>query len=319
MLNVRQVSDILDVSPVRVKQILRDNPEFIINRESSNNGLIKIPHSTVRNLLENKGLSYKKRIVTIGMEKGGVGKSLLTINTAINLASRGARVLIIDLDPEACSTNHLAKENVDFDSFKTIYEVFKHSLQIKEIIVETRYAGLHLAPCRGKARRTDRLVSDRNPKKLLKDQMEGLDDYDLILFDVPPTFSKIISSAYLTSDLVIVPTFPDVWSLESVQLTIDDIKEDSDTFDAKMPDIKILMNKFNPSRRASQDAWKALIEDYKTLVLPFQIKESAQLQNSINEGYGIIETNANRNIKDQIDQLSQFICPLEIDEKKNFN
>ena len=79
------------------------------------------------------------------------------------------------------------------------------------------------------------------------------------------------------------------------------------------------MNKFNPNRRASQDAWKVLIEDYKTLVLPFQIKESAQLQNSINDGYGIIETRANRNIKEQIDQLSQFICPLEIDEKRNLN
>ncbi|RLA59954.1 MAG: hypothetical protein DRQ88_12075 [Epsilonproteobacteria bacterium] len=319
MLNVRQVSDILDVTPVRVKQILKDNPEFTINRESANNGLIKIPHSTVRSLLGIKGMFYKKRIVTIGMEKGGVGKSLLTINTAINLSSRGTRVLIIDLDPEACATNHLAKEDTDFDALKTIYEVYKHDMQIKETIVETRYPGLHLAPCRGKARRTDRLVSDRNPKKLLRNQMEGLEEYDLILFDVPPTFSKIISSAYLTSDLVILPTFPDVWSLESVQLTIDDIKEDSEAFEAAMPEIKILMNKFNPNRKASQDAWKILIEDYKTLVLPFQIRESAQLQNSINDGFGIIETRANRNIKEQIDQLSQFICPLEINEKRNLN
>jgi chromosome partitioning protein len=313
MLNVRQVSDILDVSPVRVKQILKENPNFVINRENSNNGIIKIPHSTVRNLLENKGLFYKKRIVTIGMEKGGVGKSLLTINTAINLSSRGARVLIIDLDPEACATNHLAKKDLDFNSFKTIYEVFKHGLQIKEIVVETRY------PCRGKARRADRLVSDRNPKKLLKDQMKGLVDYDLILFDVPPTFSKLISSAYLTSELVIIPTFPDIWSLESVQLTIDDIKEDSDNFEAIMPEIKILMNKFNPARKASQDAWDTLIEDYKTLVLPFQITESTHFQNSINEGFGVIETRANRNIKEQIDFLSQYICPLEADKKIRFN
>ena len=64
---------------------------------------------------------------------------------------------------------------------------------------------------------------------------------------------------------------------------------------------------------------KILIEDYKTLVLPFQIRESAQLQNSINDGFGIIETRANRNIKEQIDQLSQFICPLEINEKRNLN
>ena len=125
MLSVRQVSDILDITPTRVKQILKDHSQLEIRRESKNNGIIKIPHSTVRNILEIKGMTYQSNIVTIGMEKGGVGKSLLTINTAINLASKGARVLVIDLDPEACATNHLAKEDADFENFETIYEVFK--------------------------------------------------------------------------------------------------------------------------------------------------------------------------------------------------
>lgn len=41
MLSVRQVSDILDITPTRGKQILKDHSQLEIWRESKNNGIIK--------------------------------------------------------------------------------------------------------------------------------------------------------------------------------------------------------------------------------------------------------------------------------------
>ena len=320
MLNVRQVASLIEVTPVRIKQILKEKPSLKHERGEGTYGVIRIPNSTVRYILNSKQKTFRKTIATIGMEKGGVGKSLLTCNVAINLSLNGCRVLIVDLDPEASATNLLIPENADFTNLKSIYEVFKHDLPLKKIIAKTRYEGLDIVPCRGKARRVDRLVSDLNPKNLLKDKMEGLDKYDLIMFEIPPTFSKIISSAYLTSDLVVMPTFPDAWSIESIQLTIDDITEDAKTFEASTPEIRVLMNKFNPSRTASKEAWEQLINTYKNLVLPFQIKDSADLQNSVNNGLSVFETKCMREVREIIKTLADFICPIiSVDEQKMQN
>ena len=226
------------------------------------------------------------------------------------MSFRGAKVLIIDLDPEACITNLIIQPTNADNTFATIFEVMKNDLKFKDIIEPTKYEGIDIIGCKGLARRAERIVSDQNPRKILTSKMEGLDQYDLILFDVPPTFSRLISSAYLTSKLIVMPTFPDSWSIESLQLTIDDIHEDCKQFDCSIPEIKILINKFLADRRASKDAWQVLSRDFGKYLLPYQIKESASLQNFVNEGISIFETTGHLEIKDTLHSLCSSICPL---------
>ena len=84
-------------------------------------------------------MAYRPTIATFGNEKGGVGKSLITINVAIQRAQQGARVLIIDLDPEACATNFLLKEEYFNKDFFTMLEVFKNNTSFKDAIIPSRY------------------------------------------------------------------------------------------------------------------------------------------------------------------------------------
>ena len=203
MYGTTDVARLLNVSRPRIKQLCAENNIAYIKKNKSSR--IKFPNKSVRDLIKIKGFSFEQQTVTIGQEKGGIGKSLLTFNVATNLCFMGARVLIIDLDPEACTTNVLINSNEE--KYQTIYEVLKHDLQFKDVIKKTKYDGLDLVGCKGVARRAERLVNDQNPKKILKDKMQNLENYDLILFDIPPSFSRLISSAYLSSDLVVMPTF----------------------------------------------------------------------------------------------------------------
>lgn len=309
MIDTKTASNILGITPHRIKQIV-DDYKIPTHKKPGRNTRVKFSNSAFRELLRLRGFDYDKSIVTIGQEKGGVGKSLLTFNVAVNMAFRGAKVLIIDLDPEACVTNLIIKPENEDETFSTIFEAAKYDLQFKDIIEKTKYDGIDIVGCKGVARRAERIVSDQNPKKILTSKMKGLEKYDLILFDVPPTFSRLISSAYLTSDLVVMPTFPDSWSIESLQLTIDDIKEDCSQFDSKLPEIKILMNKFFAERKASKDAWGVLSKEFGEFLLPYQIKESAALQNFVNEGISIFETTGHLEIKDAFNSICSVICPL---------
>ena len=312
MITPAECAELLSLTDVRVKQILKEIiPENEIYRTKPEHGQIKLSSAQTRKIIEHRGMAYRPTIATFGNEKGGVGKSLITINVAIQRAQQGARVLIIDLDPEACATNFLLKEEYFNKDFFTMLEVFKNNTSFKDAIIPSRYESLDIVPCRGKASRAEKYVRDENLGTLIKSKMNDLVGiYDLILFEVPPTFSNIIASAYIASDIVVIPTFPDSWSLESVMLTIEDIQEEAKKWQLKSPDIRVILNKYRSDRTASKDAWALMMREFGNYVLPFQIKESADLQNSINDGKSLFETRSPKVIRESINMLADLVCPL---------
>ena len=308
MIKVKDAAGLLGVTDVRIKQVLNENKEYEFTRTSG--GVIQIAPSTVQKLLCHYNMAYKSIMATIGIEKGGCGKSLLTCNTAIYLSRMGCRVLIVDLDPEAHAT-HLFLTQDKVLGAKTICDVFNDDVQMADIIKHTHYSFLDIAPCGVKARKLDRMIGRSNPKKLLETKLENIKKhYDLILFDVSSWYARIIESAYISSDIVIIPTLPDIWSIESVKSTIDDIKESSSHFEARMPEIKVLMNKYNQKRIATSGGWELLLKLHKDKVLPFQIKDAAQIHNAINEGLSVFEYKTNRDVKESFCRLANTICPL---------
>jgi chromosome partitioning protein len=284
-----------------------------IERTKPVTGKILLSRDQTKELYEKRGFKFKRTVAVIGNQKGGVGKSLLTLNTAIKKAREGARVLIIDLDPESCATNFLLKDDAFDKEFKTMLEIFRDELVFKDAILPTKYDGLDIVPCMGKARRAEKFVRDEPLGTLMARKMEGLEAYDVILFEVPPTFSSIIEAAYIASDIVIMPCFPDAWSIESCMLTNEDIRDSSAKWSTETPEIKIILNKYNEHRKASKDAWSTLVRDFGDQVLPFTIKDTAELQNSINNGNSVFDkgVKASKVLKESISELAGFICPLE--------
>lgn len=284
-----------------------------IERTKPKTGKILLSRNQAKEIYEKRGFSFKKTIATLGNQKGGVGKSLLTINTAIKKAKEGAKVLIIDLDPESCATNFLLKDE-DFNTdFITMLEIFKDNIPFVDAVLSSKYSGLDIIPCKGKARRAEKFVRDENLGTLMQRKMKGLEDYDLILFEVPPTFSNIIEAAYITSDIVVMPCFPDAWSIESCMLTDEDIRESCEKWSAQIPEIRVVLNKYNENRNASKDAWSNLLKVFGEQVLPMKIKDTAELQNSINSGNSIFDkgVKASKILKESFSELSNFMCPLE--------
>lgn len=317
MITPNECAQLLSISHMRVKQLIKEHyTEDQIFRTKPEKGQIRLTSEQARKLICERGLKFQNTVATFGNEKGGVGKSLITINVGVRRAQQGARVLIIDLDPEACATNFLLDDRYFEQDYLTMLEVFKNDIKFEDAVLPTKYESLDVVPCRGKARRAEKFVRDENLGALMESKLGKLKEkYDLILFEVPPTFSNIIASAYISSNVVIIPTFPDSWSLESVLLTLEDVEEEANKWQRPIPEMKVLLNKYRPDRTASKDAWNTMMREFGSHVLPFQIKESADLQNSINDGKTIFETKSPKIVKEAITMLGDYVCPL-IDTKK---
>lgn len=313
MLNCKQASEVLKLSSVRVKQILKEHPALGVEKTDFNNGMIKISPKTMTSLLGLRGLIFKRKRIVIKQQKGGVGGTSLSLLSSMRLAQKGARILYIDLDSEANATSFLAPPDFDIGNANTMLEIFKNNTSPTECIVETRFENISMIPSKGMLRRVDRLLTEKNPKMLMDKILSSVEaDFDIIFMDLPPTYTRLTESAYLASDLVILPYDTSSFSIEGVMLTYEDLQASIAEYEVKREiEIKVLMNKYSTTTVASKEAFSAMAKIMNDKILPFTIKASSDIVNCINNGKNLFETKANAEVRANIDELCDYIAPLE--------
>lgn len=196
-------------------------------------------------------------IIAVINYKGGVGKTTITANLAAELAWRGYRVLVLDLDPQASMTfsfvkpdeweDKLAKDKTIkawFESFSSGSPVPLDSLIIEPTTVKEQLSekgqlhlisshlgliniDLELATELGGASLKQ---SKKNFLKVHRRLADGLSrigkkGYDVILIDCPPNFNITTKTAIVASDSILIPAKPDYLSTLGIDYLIRSLNE----------------------------------------------------------------------------------------------
>lgn len=312
MLSLQELAELAGCPLDEARRRLDRHPEWEAQKSGFGGRLTKIPPATTRALLADLGLGYTRRKVAVGIEKGGVGKSFISTHLGIYLAARGCRTLLIDLDPQSCATNLLLPEEHDYSALVTTLEIYSagSKLNYGQAVTPSRFPGLDLVPAKPKLRRLYRELPDLDPLALLDERLVGVEGYDLIIFDLPPMFGGLVAGAYLLSDLIVMPVVPDIWAFESVDLTLADLEEECRRRGRDLPACRILLNRFQAHRAASREALEELQQAYAERLYPFHIRESALVQNAINEGRPVFSGRCHPEIREALAGLAADACPL---------
>lgn len=148
-------------------------------------------------------------VTALGNQKGGVGKTFTTINLAHALAEQGRRVLVIDLDQQTNATTTLQA-----DGPLDILDLLRPGAQrtIGEATVPAAWKGIHVIPGSSNVQVTMEADPDAFAPFRLRDliarSQDDMGEYDDVLIDLPPALSKIVTSALLAADRIIVVTQP---------------------------------------------------------------------------------------------------------------
>lgn len=318
MLSVKEVSSLVDVSNVHLKKMIKEmneNEDYI--RTAANNGAIKLLPTGAGKILSSYGLGIREGHLTNFNIKGGISKSVTNVSMAhyfSMLKPNNKPVLLIDTDLENCATSMVLDEPLE--NPVTFYDVVKNDLKIKDVAIPSKYEGLDILPSHLKILKVDKLLSDKNPKKVLDRYLEGVfDKYSMVIWDMPPSLNNLTRAILMKVDRLNMVVNSDIFTLESTYLLMDELQEMTEEWECSMPQLTITQCRYIPNRVASMETSKELREsELSKYLLPVQIKESASVANSINSGNTIID-GASKSIRDSFIEMCQHIVPIQKSER----
>jgi chromosome partitioning protein len=146
------------------------------------------------------------RIVALANQKGGVGKTTTAVNIAAALATKGYKVLLVDIDPQGNAGMHLLGPEVGAYE-ETIYQVLKGDVLLHHALrpVPT-ITGLTLLPANITLSGAEaEFLSAVGRERLLADLLADLHGYDYVFIDSPPSLGLLTLNALAAADTVLVP------------------------------------------------------------------------------------------------------------------
>jgi chromosome partitioning protein len=160
------------------------------------------------------------RVIAVFNHKGGVGKTTTVANLGAALARRGRRVLLVDVDPQACLTVHFGLDPERTE--RTIYDVLCRDLPLAAAVRELEEGAFLGVPSHLDLAGAElELATTMGRERLLRDALErylreGGKSLDYVFFDCPPSLGILTVNALTAADEVFVPLQTEFLALRGV-------------------------------------------------------------------------------------------------------
>lgn len=178
------------------------------------------------------------RIIAVVNQKGGVGKTTTTINLGAALAEQGARVLLVDFDPQGALSVGLGLNPNEIDV--SVYNLLlDRNVGLDDVVVASKVPGLDLVPSNIDLSAAEViLVSEVAREQLLKRCLEPAQArYDYVLIDCPPSLGLLTVNALTAAGSVIVPLECEYFALRGMALLMDTVAKVQERLN---PDLEVM-------------------------------------------------------------------------------
>lgn len=231
----------------------------------------------------------KCRKISIANHKGGVGKTITSVNLGACLAKEGKKVLIIDLDPQANTTIGLGFEPEDISY--TIFDCMDTSpkISINKAIINSSLKNLWLIPSSIKFAGFEyELIKQHGQERILTQVIAKITNrFDYIIFDCPPSLGLLTINSLRASNEVIIPLQSHFFSLRAVEQFMETVELINKNLDHTLK-IHILFTMVEVRTKLSQEVISEIKEHFKGLVFKTIIRKNISLSEATSYGVPII-------------------------------
>lgn len=238
------------------------------------------------------------RIFTVANQKGGVGKTTTTVNLAAALAYSGARVLVIDLDPQGNASTALGIEHRA--ETPSVYDVIINDEPMAGVIqrspeFESLYcvpATIHLAGA--EIELVSLVAREQRLHTALEKFLEESDElYHYVLIDCPPSLGLLTINAFVAATEVLIPIQCEYYALEGLSQLLSNIRLIEKHLNPKLSVSTILMTMYDGRTNLANQVVEDVREHFPDEVLGTLIPRSVRISEAPSYGQSVISYDAN--------------------------
>ena len=225
----------------------------------------------------------KCRTISVINLKGGVGKTITTVNLAACLAQLGKKTLIVDLDPQSNATLMMKTQ-----AKPTVYDLLIGDQDGTSAVHKTIYPNLDIIPSEINLAGAEAELMRPEGVSRLRETLDAVrGNYDFILIDCPPSLSLLTMNALVASDSIIVPVQCDQYALPSLDM----LDQTRNTTLKVNPDLHIegiLISAFEPTKMLCNEVLALVQQKYGDYIYETIIQRDETLSEAAAKNMPII-------------------------------
>ncbi len=231
------------------------------------------------------------RVLTVSNQKGGVGKTTTAVNIASALAGMGAKVLIIDLDPQGNASTALGVPHSA--EVPSVYDVLIDEFPLADIIQESpEDSNLFCAPSTIHLAGAEiELVAQVAREHRLRRALEVyLADHpmDFVIIDCPPSLGLLTINAFTAATEVFIPIQCEYYALEGLSQLLGSIQMIQKHLNPVLHLSTILLTMFDGRTRLAQQVAEEVRTHFPEQVLETVIPRSVRVSEAPSFGQTVI-------------------------------
>lgn len=203
------------------------------------------------------------RVIALFNQSGGVGKTTITMNLGYQLASRGHRVLLIDMDPQASLTTFMGLDVGKQD--KTIYDALISEEELIPIYPNIHQMDLSPATILLANAEQELVLADQRELRLKEPLSDIQAQYDFILLDCPPSLGILSQISLVAATHVLVPIQTQFKALMGTDSLLQTVKKVQRRLNKTLTFAGFCPTMYSPSNALDQRTLEAITEQLAPL------------------------------------------------------
>ncbi|MBH0130465.1 ParA family protein [Salinibacterium sp. NK8237] len=238
------------------------------------------------------------RVFTVANQKGGVGKTTSTVNLAAALARTGARVLVIDLDPQGNASTAVGVEHRS--DTPSVYDVMINDVPMADVIQKSpEFNALYCVPATIHLAGAEiELVSLVAREQRLRSALDAFlaettEQFHYVFIDCPPSLGLLTINAFVAAQEVLIPIQCEYYALEGLSQLLNNIKLIERHLNPRLRVSTILMTMYDSRTNLANQVVDDVRQHFPKQVLTTVIPRSVRISEAPSYGQSVISYDQN--------------------------
>lgn len=253
------------------------------------------------------------KAIALFNQKGGVGKTTTNVNLSACIATKGKKVLIIDIDPQGNTTSGFGIDKNNTES--NIYDALLEDDDIKNCIIKTDYTNIDIIPSNVQLAGAEIELTKMSKREYRFKNMinEIRDGYDYIFVDCPPSLGLLTINSLTGVDSVIIPIQCEYYALEGVSQLMNTIQLVKKNLNPSLEIQGVVLSMFDGRTNLSIQVVDEVKKYFRGKVYRTIIPRNVRLAEAPSHGMPIIDYDPKSKGAEAYDELAEEFLELEED------